>query len=69
MALADGGELIVLAPGVERFGEDASMDGLIRRYGYRGRAYVLERVEGEEALRGNLAAAAHLIHGSSDGRV
>ena len=68
MAMADGGELIVLAPGVERFGEDAAIDGLIRRYGYRGQTYLLGQVEKEEALKGNLAAAAHLIHGSSDGR-
>lgn len=35
MAIADGGELIVLAPGVHRFGEDQRIDELIRKYGYR----------------------------------
>ncbi|MCI8566811.1 MAG: DUF2088 domain-containing protein [Lachnospiraceae bacterium] len=68
MALADAGELIVLAPGVERFGEDQAIDKRIRRYGYRGRAYLLRQVERQAELRENLAAAAHLIHGSSDGR-
>ena len=34
MAIADGGELIVLAPGVETFGEDPEIDRLIRKYGY-----------------------------------
>ncbi len=70
MAMADGGELVVLAPGVERFGEDAECDRLIRRYGYRGRLHTLEEFRKEENadLRANMGAAAHLIHGSSDGR-
>ena len=70
MAMADGGELIILAPGVERFGEDAEVDRLIRKYGYRGRLHTLaefEKPENED-LRANMGAAAHLIHGSSDGR-
>ncbi|MEA4832878.1 MAG: lactate racemase domain-containing protein [Oscillospiraceae bacterium] len=68
MAIADGGELIVLAPGVDKFGEDANIDKLIRKYGYCGREKILTLVEENEDLRGNLSAAAHLIHGSSDGR-
>ena len=70
MAIADGGELIVLAPGVKRFGEDLVVDGLIRKYGYRGRLNTLEQFEKPENqdLRDNMGAAAHLIHGSSDGR-
>ena len=70
MAMADGGELIILAPGVERFGEDATVDGLIRKYSYRGRLRTLEEFNKPENsdLRGNMGAAAHLIHGSSDGR-
>ncbi|MDO4487613.1 MAG: lactate racemase domain-containing protein [Eubacteriales bacterium] len=70
MAMADGGELIILAPGVERFGEDATVDGLIRKYGYRGRLHTLEEFKKPENddLRENMGAAAHLIHGSSDGR-
>ena len=70
MAMKDGGELIILAPGVERFGEDLTVDALIRKYGYRGRLKTLEafnRPESED-LRANMGAAAHLIHGSSDGR-
>ena len=70
MAMADGGELIVLAPGVERFGEDPECDRLIRKYGYRGRLHTLEEFRKPENadLRENMGAAAHLIHGSSDGR-
>ena len=70
MAMADGGELIVLAPGVERFGEDDQVDKLIRKYGYRGRLHILEAFKKTENqdLRDNMGAAAHLIHGSSDGR-
>ena len=70
MAIADGGELIVLAPAVGHFGEDAENDKLIRKYGYVGRKKVLELVDApeNEDLRENLSVAAHLIHGSSDGR-
>lgn len=68
MAIADGGELLVLAPGVEKFGEDGEVDRLIRKYGYRGRERLLELCRTEEDLKANLSAAAHLIHGSSDGR-
>ena len=70
MAIADGGELIILAPGVTKFGEDAQVDKLIRKYGYRGRLRTLEAFGKPENadLRENMGAAAHLIHGSSDGR-
>ncbi len=70
MAIADGGELIILAPGVTTFGEDAQCDTLIRKYGYRGRENILKAFQDPENqdLRTNMGAAAHLIHGSSDGR-
>jgi len=68
MAIADGGELIVLAPGVREFGEDPAIDALIRRHGYRGTAATLEAVRRDPELAANLSAAAHLIHGSSEGR-
>jgi nickel-dependent lactate racemase len=68
MALADNAELIVLAPGVHEFGEDAAIDKLIRKYGYCGTPKTLEAVKEDPALAGNLSAAAHLIHGSSEGR-
>jgi nickel-dependent lactate racemase len=68
MALADGGELIVMAPGVREFGEDREIDRLIRKYGYKGTPAVLKAVEEHEELRNNLSAAAHLIHGSSEER-
>jgi nickel-dependent lactate racemase len=68
MAIADGGELIVLAPGLAEFGEDPQIDKLIRKYGYVGTPKVLELVKDEDDLKENLSAAAHLIHGSSEGR-
>lgn len=68
MAIADGGTLIILAPGVERFGEDGEIDRLIRKYGYRGREHIIACCRENEDLRRNLSAAAHLIHGSPDGR-
>lgn len=68
MAMADGGELIVLAPALKEFGEDRKIDELIRKYGYRGTPTTLKAVAENEELRKNLGAAAHLIHGSSEGR-
>jgi nickel-dependent lactate racemase len=68
MALADDAELIVLAPGVREFGEDKTIDKLIRRYGYCGTPATLEAVKQDAELAANLSAAAHLIHGSSEGR-
>jgi nickel-dependent lactate racemase len=68
MALADGAELVILAPGVKEFGEDTAIDALIRKYGYRGTPAALKAVTGNADLAGDLSAAAHLIHGSSEGR-
>jgi nickel-dependent lactate racemase len=68
MALADGAELIVLAPAVKEFGEDRTIDALIRKYGYHGTPATLEAVEKNADLAADLSAAAHLIHGSSEGR-
>ena len=68
MAIADDGELIVLAPALKEFGEDAEIDRLIRKYGYFGTEQTLKATEENEELANNLGAAAHLIHGSSEGR-
>lgn len=68
MAMEDGGELVVLAPGVEKFGEDGDIDRLIRKYGYCGREKTIVNVRENDDLKGNLSAAAHMIHSSSDGR-
>ncbi len=68
MAIADGGELVVLAPGVQGFGEDPECDRLIRKYGYCGRENVVGLCGTQTDLQENLSAAAHLIHGSADGR-
>jgi len=68
MAIADGGELIVLAPGLKEFGEDPEIDRLIRKYGYQTSPEILAAVDSNEDLQQNLSAAAHLIHGSTEGR-
>lgn len=68
MAIADRGELVILAPGVRTFGEDATIDRLVRRFGYRGTPHTLEQVRTHPELAANLSASAHLIHGSSEGR-
>lgn len=68
MAMADKGELIILAPGLKEFGEDKEIDRLIRKYGYKGTPATLKSCDENEELRLNYSAAAHLIHGSSEGR-
>jgi nickel-dependent lactate racemase len=68
MAIADDGELIILAPGVTRFGEDPAIDVLIRRHGYRGTPATLAALGTDPEIAASLGAAAHLIHGSSEGR-
>jgi hypothetical protein len=68
MAMADGGELLILAPGLERFGEDTGIDALIRKHGYRPAKVIQDKVLHDAELAGSLSAAAHLIHGSSEGR-
>ena len=68
MAMADNGHLIILAPGVERFGEDDQVDALIRQYGYFGTPKSMQQLQDHSELQDNLSAVAHLIHGSSEGR-
>ncbi|MBR3030424.1 MAG: DUF2088 domain-containing protein [Bacteroidales bacterium] len=68
MALADGADLIILAPALKEFGEDKTIDGLIRKYGYKGTPHTLECTDANQDLQDNLGASAHLIHGSSEGR-
>lgn len=68
MAIADGGELIVIAPALKEFGEDKEIDRLIRKYGYFGTPATLKATNENKELQDNLGAAAHLIHGSSEGR-
>ena len=68
MAMATNGELVILAPGVRRFGEDPQIDELIRKFGYSGTTRILELTKNHPELANNLSAAAHLIHGSAEGR-
>jgi len=68
MVIADGGELVILAPALERFGEDTGIDTLIRKHGYRPRTEIIAKAAKDSELGGNLSAAAHLIHGSSEDR-
>ncbi len=68
MAMGDGGELVILAPGLKEFGEDREIDRLIRKYGYRGTEETLAALKNNPELEQNLSAAAHLIHGSSEDR-
>jgi nickel-dependent lactate racemase len=68
MAIGEGGHLVIVAPGVEKFGEHADVDALIRRYGYRTTPEVMEMVAKNDDLRENLSVAAHLIHGSTENR-
>jgi nickel-dependent lactate racemase len=68
MAIADGGELLVIAPGVERFGEQPEVDALIRKYGYLSQAEVLDLYKTQADMQDIPHGTAHLVHGSAEGR-
>jgi len=68
MALADDGELVIIAPGLKRFGEQQEVDALIRKYGYVGTPRVMEQYRTNADMQDLAHATAHLIHGSSEGR-
>jgi nickel-dependent lactate racemase len=68
MALADGGELVVIAPGLKRFGEQEDVDALIRKYGYIGTPQIMELYSQKADMQDLAHATAHLMHGSSEGR-
>lgn len=68
MAIKDGGQLLVIAPGLKEFGEDKEIDRLIRKYGYKTTPEILKFTNENDELKNNLSAAAHLIHGSSENR-
>lgn len=67
-AMADGGELIIIAPGLKRFGEQEEVDKIIRKYGYSGTDTIMKLWKKEPILQDLAHATAHLIHGSSEGR-
>lgn len=68
MALANGGELIVIAPGLKRFGEQPEVDAFIRKYGYVGTERVMEQYRSKADMQDLAHATAHLMHGSTEGR-
>lgn len=67
-AMADGGELIIIAPGLIRFGEQDEVDKIIRKYGYSGTPKIMKAWKENSDLQDLTHATAHLIHGSSEGR-
>jgi nickel-dependent lactate racemase len=68
MAIANGGELLIIAPGLKRFGEQPDVDALIREYGYSGTERIMKLWKAEPVLQDLTHGTAHLIHGSSEGR-
>ncbi len=68
MAIDNNGELLIIAPGLIEFGEAEVNEKMIRKYGYCGTPATLKAVAEDPELRNSLGAAAHLIHGSSEGR-
>ncbi len=68
LAIATGGRLTVLGPAVKKFGEDKSIDVLIRKYGYRTKEEIIQLFAENADLRANPSAAAHLVHGSHENR-
>jgi nickel-dependent lactate racemase len=67
MAMADGGELLILAPGLERFGEQDDVDRFIRKYGYCGTPKCMKMYKDNDDMKDLAHATAHLLHGSSEG--
>ena len=70
-ALAQDGELLIIAPGLERFGEQPEIDAIIRKYGYSGTENVMrlyKECPDDGDLKNFAVGTAHLIHGSSEGR-
>jgi hypothetical protein len=68
MAMADRGELLIIAPGLKRFGEQPDVDAFIRKYGYVGTPKVMQMYRQNADMQDLAHATAHLIHGSSEGR-
>ncbi len=68
LAMADGGELLIIAPGLERFGEQPEVDAFIRKYGYRGTPHTMSLYNQNQDMQDLAHATAHLLHGSSEGR-
>lgn len=68
MAIADGGELLIIAPGLERFGEQPEIETLIRKYGYCGTPRSLELLKTDPYMEEWANGTAHLMNGSSEGR-
>ncbi|MEX0612352.1 MAG: lactate racemase domain-containing protein [Pirellulales bacterium] len=68
MVLDDGGELIIIAPGLKRFGEQPEVDAFIRKYGYVGTPSVMEQYRRNADMQDLAHATAHLMHGSSEDR-
>lgn len=68
IAVENGGQIVIIAPGLNTIGEDEEFDRLMRKYGYVGKDQIMEYVEKNDDLKDNLAAPAHLIHGSTEGR-
>lgn len=68
MCLADGGELILLAPGIERLAADDAPLAVYRRTGYLGAAELRERQRTDPELGNEPWLATHLLNGSTNGR-
>ncbi|MDO4568944.1 MAG: lactate racemase domain-containing protein [Planctomycetia bacterium] len=67
-AMQNGGELLIVAPGLKRFGEQPDVDALIRKYGYSGTENIMRLWKENSDLQDLTHGTAHLIHGSSEGR-
>lgn len=68
MAMADKGELLIIAPGLKRFGEQPEIEAIIRKYGYVGTERVMKLWRENGDLQDFANGTAHLMNGSSEGR-
>ena len=70
MAIADGGELLILAPGIATLGEDPTMNQVLNHHGYHTSEEILKIMETPEGkdLCDNRGVASHMILSTSDNR-
>ncbi|QDS97199.1 lactate racemase domain-containing protein [Adhaeretor mobilis] len=67
-AIATGGTIHVIAPGLDRLGENEIQSKLIGKYGYCGTQGVKQILQIDPEMQANVGVAAHLIHGSTENR-
>ncbi|MBD3346390.1 MAG: DUF2088 domain-containing protein [Chitinivibrionales bacterium] len=68
MIIDDGGEIVIMAPGVKQFGEDTANDRFIRKFGYHDTDYMVNLVNTVGEASSNITAVSHIIISSPENR-